>query len=352
MHGMDIAFTNCIDFVYKNEVRESAMKRFFQCVAAAFLVASLSCSAADSVVFQLDWLPGGDKAAVYLGVQKGYFKDEGIEVSIKPGRGSSDAITKIGTGSADLGTGGIGALMMAAAEGGAPVKAVMSIYSKQPDAIFTVKGSGIVTLKDVAGHKIATAPFSSSNTVWPVILAANGLDISKVQMLNADVPALAPMLATGKVDATINWVTVSPAFEAVLKEAGKQLVVLPWSDFGLDGYGLSLFASDKMIKERPQVITRFLRAYVKATQAAIADPAAAAAALKSIVPEADLAAATAEYKASVPLIKNAISDHDGLGAFDPKLLKATWEWVAKAKNYPLTKLDPESLVDRSFLPKK
>src|SRR5476649_672819 len=142
--------------------------------ATALMVASSVCAAADKIIFQLDWLPGGDKAAVYLGVQKGYFADEGIEVTIQPGRGSSDAITKIGTGSADLGTGGIGALMMAAAEGGAPVKAIMSIYSRQPDAIFTFKGSGITTLKDVAGHRIATAPFSSSNTVWPVILTANG----------------------------------------------------------------------------------------------------------------------------------------------------------------------------------
>jgi NitT/TauT family transport system substrate-binding protein len=326
--------------------------RFGLFAALALLLASASCCAADKIVFQLDWLPGGDKAAVYLGVQKGYFADEGIEVTIQPGRGSSDAITKIGTGSADLGTGGISALMMASAEGGAPVKAVMSIYSKQPDAIFTVKGSGITVLKDVAGRKIATAPFSSSNTVWPVILTANGLDLTKVQMINADVPALAPMLATGKVDATINWVTVAPAFEAVLKQAGKELVIIPWSDFGLDGYGLCLFASDKMIKERPQVLTRFLRAYLKATQAAVADPAAAAAALKSMVPEADLAAAAAEYKASVPLIKNPVSERDGMGAFDPKLLKATWEWVAKAKNYPLAKIDPEKLVDRSFLPKK
>jgi NitT/TauT family transport system substrate-binding protein len=326
--------------------------RFGFFAALVLLLASASCLAADKIVFQLDWLPGGDKAAVYLGVQKGYFADEGIEVTIQPGRGSSDAITKIGTGSADLGTGGISALMMAAAEGGAPVKAVMSIYSKQPDAIFTVKGSGIAVLKDVAGHQIATAPFSSSNTVWPVILTANGLDLTKVQMINADVPALAPMLATGKVDATINWVTVAPAFEAVLKQAGKELVIIPWSDFGLDGYGLCLFASDKMIKERPQVLTRFLRAYVKATQAAVADPAAAAAALKSMVPEADLTAAAAEYKASVPLIKNTISERDGMGAFEPKLLKATWEWVAKAKNYPLAKVDPEKLVDRSFLPKK
>jgi NitT/TauT family transport system substrate-binding protein len=329
------------------------MKQACRILAAlAFMLASTACLAADKIIFQLDWLPGGDKAAVYLGVQKGYFADEGIEVTIQPGRGSSDAITKIGTGSADLGTGGIGALMMAAAESGVPVKAIMSIYSKQPDAIFTVKGSGIVTLKDVAGHRIATAPFSSSNTVWPVILTANGLDISKVQMLNADVPALAPMLATGKVDATINWITVAPAFEAVLKQAGKELVILPWSEYGLDGYGLTLFASDKLIRERPQVIPRFLRAYIKATMAAIADPAAAAAALKAMVPEADLAAATAEYKASVPLMKNAISDRDGIGAFDPKLLKATWEWVAKAKNYPPNKVDPEKLVDRSFLPKK
>jgi len=307
--------------------------------------------AVDKINFQLDWLPGGDKSAAYLGIKKGFFAEEGIEVTILSGRGSSDAVTKLATGVSDIGTGGFSALMMAAAEGPVPVMAIASIYSKQPDAIFTVKGSPITSLKGVLGKQVATAPFSSSNVIWPVILQANGVDADKVSMLKVDPGAMAGMLAAGKVDATINWITVAPAFEAVLKEAGRQLVILPWSEFGLDGYGLTLFASAKVIKERPQVVAKFVRAYQKATLAAIADPMASAMALKDKVPEVDPIPAAAEFRASIPLIKNEITDRDGMGAFEPKLLKATWTWVAKSKGYPMDKIDPEKLVDRSFLGK-
>jgi len=307
--------------------------------------------AADKLTIQLDWLPGGDKSFVYAGLKQGFFAAEGLEVTIVPGRGSADAITKVGSGAADLGFGGISALMMAGAESGVPVKAVMSLYSKQPDAIFTTKGSGITSLKDVVGKTVATSTFSSSNTLWPVVLESNGIDASKIKLLKVDPATLAPLLAQGKVDATINWVTVGPGFQNVLKQAGKELNVLPWSGYGLDGYGWSAMAGDKIIKERPEVLRRYLRALAKSLQFTMANPDKAAADLKSVVPEADVAVIAAEFRASMPLLDNEISKRDGLGAYDPKLLATTWVWVAKSMNYAPTKVDPEKLVDRSFLPK-
>jgi NitT/TauT family transport system substrate-binding protein len=317
--------------------------------ASALALNTLSALAADKVIFQLDWLPGGDKSPVYVAQKQGYFAAEGLDVTIRTGRGSADAITKLATGAADVGTGGIAALMMAAAEGGVPVKAVMSIYSKQPDALFTVKGSGITGFKALAGKTVATAPFSSSNTLWPVILEANGVDPSKVTLLKVDPAAMAPMLAQGKVAATINWLTVAPGFENVLKQAGKELQVLPWTSFGLDGYGWSFMASDKMIKERPEVLKRVVRALAKAVQTAVANPAGAGADLGALVPEANAKQAADEFQASVPLIKNEVSAAKGFGTYDPVLLKNTWVWVAKSMDYPLNKVDPEKLVDRSFL---
>ena len=263
----------------------------------------------------------------------------------------ADAITKVATGAADVGFGGISALMMAAAEGGVPVKAVMSIYSKQPDALFTTKGSGINSLKDVVGKTVATSTFSSSNSLWPVVLESNGIDASKIKLLKVDPSTLAPMLAQGGVDATINWVTVAPAIQAVLKQAGKELVVLPWTSYGLDGYGWSAMAGDKIIKERPEVLKRYLRALNKSLQFAIASPEKSAADLKAVVPEADEKVIAAEFRASIPLIQNEISKRDGVGAYEPKLLAATWTWVAKSMNYAPSKVDPEKLVDRSFLGK-
>ena len=309
--------------------------------------------AADSLTVQLDWLPGGDKAFIYAGVQQGFFKAEGLEVKIVPGRGSSDAVTKIASGAADVGFGGISALMMAAAESKSPVpvKAVMSLYSKQPDALFTRADSKIKTLKDMEGKTVAMPTFSSSNALWPVVLQKNGVDPSKIKVIKTDPATLAPMLAQGRVDATINWVTVAPAFQAVLKQANKDLSVLPWTQFGLDGYGWSALASDKTIKDRPDVLKRYLRALSKSLAFSIEQPQKAAEALKAQVPEADVAVVKAEFESSIPLLKNEISQREGMGAYDAKLLAATWGWVAQSMNYDTARINPEQLVDRSFLPK-
>ena len=330
-------------------------KKLFALFASAGLALLTGISApaiaAERVVFMIDWLPAGDKAVPYLGVQDGLFAAEGLEVTIQSGRGSSDVVTKLGTGAADMGTGGLAALLQARAQSPVAVKAVASIYTLQPDAIFTTEGSGISALKDVEGKTVATATFSSSNVSWPLVLKANGIDAAKVDLLKADPGALAPMLAAGKVAATINWVTVAPAFAKPLAETGKKLKVIAWSDYGFDGYGLSVFASEKILTERPETVKKFMRAYMKATAKAVADPMAAAMALKAMVPEVDPEVARAQFASSVPLIVNAISKKDGEGAFEKALLAKTWKWTAEAQNMPLDKLDPETAVDRSFLPK-
>ena len=159
------------------------------------------------------------------------------------------------------------------------------------------------------------------------------------------------MLAQGRVDATINWVTVAPAFQAVLKQANKDLAVLPWTQFGLVGYGWSALASDKTIKDRPDVLKRYLRALSKSLAFSIEQPQKAAEALKAQVPEADVAVVKAEFESSIPLLKNEISQREGMGAYDAKLLAATWGWVAKSMNYDIAKINPEQLVDRNFLSK-
>ena len=100
-------------------------------LAMAFSVTA--AHAADSLTVQLDWLPGGDKAFVYAGVQQGFFKAEGLDVKIVPGRGSSDAVTKIASGAADVGFGGISALMMAAAESSLKMHlCLLSVFRRLP----------------------------------------------------------------------------------------------------------------------------------------------------------------------------------------------------------------------------
>ena len=330
-----------------------ASRRLF---AAAVLVlaglagASAPARAAEHYVLMLDWLPSGDKAPAYVALEKGFFAQEGLDITIQNARGSTDALTKTATGAADFATGGLPALMSAAAQARIPVKAIMAVYTRQPDSLFVVKGGAIKTLKDVVGRKVATATFNSSNTLWPLFLQKNDIDPKSVTLLKVDPTVLSAMLASGQVDATLSWMTVAPTYASVLAQAGKQLTVLPWSEFGLDGYGFAVFASDRVIKSNPKAVAAFARAMRKAIDFSIADPEAAGAAVHAAASAVDVPVATASFKASIPLIKNELADRNGAGVFEPALLRKTWEWVAKSEGYPIDKINPEDLVDRSFVP--
>lgn len=317
--------------------------------ATIVLGAGAGAHAAEKVIYMNDWLPGGDKAIPFYALEKGLFAAEGLDVTIQSARGSSEVVTRIATGTADVGSGGLAAFLQAKAQGDVPVTVVASAFPVQPDAIFTVDGGSVTSLKDLVGKKVATATFTSSNVIWPLILANNGIDEKKITLIKVDPAALVPMLATGQVDATINWTTASPPFVRALNETGKKLKMLPWSEYGYDGYGYSVFASNKAIKERPEVVRKVVKAWLKAAQMALADPKDVARSMKVQFPEMDAKLVEEQFLTIVPLLDNAITKAEGLGALEPKRLATTWEWTAKSQNIPLDKVDPEKTVDRSFL---
>ncbi|WP_323750260.1 ABC transporter substrate-binding protein [Marinobacter sp.] len=305
--------------------------------------------AADKVVYQLDWLPGGDKSPVYVGVQEGFFEAEGLEVKIASGRGSTDAITKIATGQADIGSADIGALMAAKAQDNSlPVTAVYSIFNQAPHAFFTLQTSDISEMTDIEGKKVATSPFTSSNAFLPLVLKENGMAEDAVRLTKADPGALGPMLMNGGTDAIIAWVTNIALFADQAKATGNELVVLPWSDAGLELYSASVVASEAFLSERPDVAKRFLRAFDKSLKFTSENPRKAAEALNSMVPEVDVDVATGQIGDTMELIMNDVSDRDGLGALTEERVALTWSWVAQAEKLAGDALDPEIIIDRTL----
>jgi NitT/TauT family transport system substrate-binding protein len=307
--------------------------------------------AAEKVIFQLGWVPGGTNGAEYLGITKHYFADEGLDVEIKAGNGGADAMGRIAGGAAQIGVTGAEAVMAGAAEGALPIKMIFSLYNKKPDDIETTTESGINSFKDLEGKKLGTTPYASSNVVWPLVAKVNGLDLSKVTSVSVDAAALAPMLAAGKVDAIMNWRNYAPVDDAVLAQAGKHVKVLPWSDASYVGYSQSVVANAEWLKTHGDAARGFIRAYIKALKYSADHPDEAGAAVAKLAKDVDPDVAGKEFAASVPLIFNENTKRDGLGHFNPELLKTTWEWVAKARKYKPDAIDPAALVDGSYLPK-
>lgn len=325
-------------------------KRAFLPLVTTLAAFALPAAAQDQVTYQLDWLPGGDKAPIYVCIQEGFCADAGIEITLEPGRGSSEAITKIATGSSDIGSAGIGALMAAVASEDVPVTAVMSIFNMGPHAFYTTTDSGITTLADVEGKAIATSPFTSSNVYLPLVLADNGLSEDQIELTKSDPGALGPLLMTGQADAIIAWLTDVSRYEGQAAEAGKDLVVLPWSDAGLELYSASLVANDTFLSEREDVARRFIAAFKQSIEFAQQNPDAAGAAVAAVVPELGAEDVTGSWLDASKLVFNDITEDMGLGTIDKARLAATWARVSAAQGLDPASLDPESIVDRSFLP--
>ncbi|MDP2354933.1 MAG: ABC transporter substrate-binding protein [Beijerinckiaceae bacterium] len=319
--------------------------------AIALAAAASSASAQDKVIYQLDWLPGGDKAPIYVCINRGFCKKAGLDVSITSGRGSTEAITKLGTGSSDIGSAGMEALMAAKARENVPVIAVMSIFNQGPHAFFTLKGNGVTEMKDVKGKRIATSPFTASNVFLPLILADMGMSESDIRLTKADPGALGPMLMTGSTDVIIAWMTDVSRYTNQAIAAKREIVVMPWSTQGLNLYSAALVASEKFLKERPDVARRFVAAFKQSMEYVKTNPAESVAAVTAIVPELTGPDVNGQLKDMLVLMHNDVSAKDGLGALEAKRLAETWARTAASLKLDPKSLDPEKVVNRSFMPK-
>jgi NitT/TauT family transport system substrate-binding protein len=135
---------------------------------------------------------------------------------------------------------------------------------------------------------------------------------------------------TGQADAIIAWVVDVTRYTTQAEEAGKDIVVIPWSTAGLDLYSASSWPTTPSWKSDPDVARRFLEAYQRSVIFAHENPAEAAAAVVSVVPELDLASIEGGVNDAMLLVFNEVTEADGLGVFEPGRLASTWARVAAA----------------------
>ena len=326
------------------------IRKFAALATTAIFVASAgTATAMEKIVFQLGWLPGGNYAPLYVGIDQGIFADAGFDVTIQSGRGASDVVTKLSTGSSDIGIAAFGGLLRSHVAGNSQIKAIYSVYTQQPDSIITYAGSGIETLADVSGKTIATSANSSSNFSWPIVLQNNDIDPDSVTLIKSDPKTLAPMLATGQVDAVIAFSTNGPSYSEILGKAERDIVIIPWAEFGFDGYSHMLMASETLLSERPDAVKGFLVAYTEAVEAAMADHEAAADSVIAVAPQLDRDVALAQWTSALALIDNEVSQASGLGQIDEARVMATWDWAAKAQNLAMDTIDPLNAVAIGFV---
>jgi NitT/TauT family transport system substrate-binding protein len=211
-----------------------------------------------------------------LPAAKGYFKAAGLDVTVDAGNGSGGAVTRVASGSYDIGFADLAALMEFHANNpDAPNKpvAVMMVYNNTPSAVLALKKSGIKTPADLTGKKLGAPVFDAGRRAFPIFQKAN--NVTNVSWTAMDPPLRETMLVRGDIDAITGFSFTSLLNLEARGVKSDEVVVLSYPDYGVKLYGNVIIVSPKLIKENPGAIKAFLSAFTKGAKEVMAQPAAA-----------------------------------------------------------------------------
>jgi NitT/TauT family transport system substrate-binding protein len=326
---------------------------FNKSVLFASLALSLGLASAQTVPikFQLDWRFEGPSALFLVPAAKGYFKEANLDVTVDAGNGSGGAVTRVASGSYDMGFADLAALMEFNANNpDAPNKpvAIMMVYNNTPASVMVLKKSGIKTPADLNGKKFGAPVFDAGRRAFPIFAKAN--NISNVNWTAMDPTLRETMLVRGDIDAITGFTFTSLLNIEARGVPASDVVVMQYPDFGVKLYGNVIIASPKFLKDNPNAVKAFLKAFTKGVKDVIADPAKAIEAVKARDGIINTELETRRLKLAIDTVINSPDAHkEGFGQINPPRLALMASQVSDAFNTK-NRISVESSWNGSFLP--
>ncbi|MBB1487736.1 ABC transporter substrate-binding protein [Oceanospirillum sediminis] len=222
---------------------------------SAMLLSSLS-QAAEKVVLQLSWTHQYEFAGFYAALEKGFYRHEGLDVTIRPGGFNvRSSLEEVLSGKATFGV--TGSELLLARTSGQPVVALGVIFQHSAAGIATLAESGILTPQDFSGKRLEIGELTNDAETYAVLLAEG---ITDKQYEHIPSSFSTAQLISQKSDAVSVYTTNQP-YE--LEKAGiPYRLILPRS-YGIDFYGDTMFTSEDMINQKPELVKAFVRASLR-----------------------------------------------------------------------------------------
>jgi NitT/TauT family transport system substrate-binding protein len=280
---------------------------------------------------------------------KGYFRTEGVSVTLDHAINSVDALRRVASGERDVALVDMTALIRYREQAdAAPIKAVFMFHNQTPYAIVARKSRGITSLSSLEGKKLGVTEGEPVALQWPAFAKQQSVDITKIAVEKIGAAVREPMLSAGQIDAVTGF---SFATAVDLKDRGipaSDLAILRFADFGSALYGHAIVVNPKLAAEQPDQVKAMLRGLVNGIKFTLRDPAKA---VDDVIPLMEGGSRDLELERLRTVIRDNILTDEvrriGLGAIDPQRLGRAIQEV-ELKSGP--RVTPEALFDDSFLP--
>lgn len=305
--------------------------------------------AQDRVLLQLDWIPTGEHAAYFAGQQRGFWRENGIDLSLTRGYGSGDTVNKVAAGTAQFGVADLGAVLAARAQTNVPVRSISAVYTHSPHSLFVLRSSGITSFRGLEGKRISVTPGNSHRLYFPEVARRAGTNPDRITWVNTDASAMAAMLIAKRVDAAPFYSIHHYYQNKAARRAGEEIVVLPFVETGFAIYAASLVTTDEMITRNPDLVRRFLRGAQRSFEWSRDNQPEACRLHVSRNPEVEQDDCEGSLRAVMGFVFNEHQEKTGLGRFAPDRQAFTWRVVSESLNLP-SDWDPTQAVDTRFLP--
>jgi NitT/TauT family transport system substrate-binding protein len=322
------------------------MRKLLLLMALAIPLGAAPVSAQDKASLRLNWYLGGLHAPFYLGVAKGFYAAEKIDLEIQEGRGSPNTVQIVAAGSATFGMADAGSLMLLASKG-AEVQAVMSLLNTSGFGVISLAETGIKSPKDLEGKTLAITAGDALTQLFPAMAKANKLDMSKIKLLQVDPPTKVVVVLEKRAHALLGGIDDQ---YFLIEAKGQKPAALRFADHGANTVGITILAGTATIKGKADLVRRFVRASVKSWQEAVKDPDAAIAAARKTKPDLNAESTKKQLLADIALLESPGTKGKGIGYGAEAEWKATQDLLKEYRGLETTQ-PPSAFYTNEFLPK-